>query len=160
MQSSIYTQRCNEGSFSIGGMTDTRRERHEHDQGRVMIVVSWWFKTDRCIFFWNSFLTPLPSMRMEFTIHEKKEGPSSLEPGMPFTVWLHTIYCWFVTSIPFFLISFQTNTIRCTCLPPPPLSSKLSAPSLRQEVKPETAVLGFVGCHYTLTTYLVKGKIS
>jgi uroporphyrinogen decarboxylase len=31
---------------------------------------------------------------------------------------------------------------------------------LRQEVGPETAVLGFVGCPYTLATYLVEGKTS
>ena len=31
---------------------------------------------------------------------------------------------------------------------------------LRQEVTPETAVLGFVGCPYTLATYLVEGKTS
>ena len=32
--------------------------------------------------------------------------------------------------------------------------------TLRQEVTPETAVLGFVGCPYTLATYLVEGKSS
>jgi uroporphyrinogen decarboxylase len=32
--------------------------------------------------------------------------------------------------------------------------------TLRQEVGPETAVLGFVGCPYTLATYLVEGKTS
>lgn len=32
--------------------------------------------------------------------------------------------------------------------------------ALRQEVGPETAVLGFVGCPYTLATYLVEGKTS
>lgn len=32
--------------------------------------------------------------------------------------------------------------------------------TLRQEVTPETAVLGFVGCPYTLATYLVEGKTS
>lgn len=31
---------------------------------------------------------------------------------------------------------------------------------LRQEVGPETAVLGFVGCPYTLATYMVEGKTS
>lgn len=31
---------------------------------------------------------------------------------------------------------------------------------LRQEVTPETAVLGFIGCPYTLATYLVEGKSS
>jgi uroporphyrinogen decarboxylase len=31
---------------------------------------------------------------------------------------------------------------------------------LRHEVGPETAVLGFVGCPYTLATYLVEGKTS
>ena len=31
---------------------------------------------------------------------------------------------------------------------------------LRDEVGPETAVLGFVGCPYTLATYLVEGKTS
>lgn len=31
---------------------------------------------------------------------------------------------------------------------------------LREEVTPETAVLGFVGCPYTLATYLVEGKTS
>jgi len=31
---------------------------------------------------------------------------------------------------------------------------------LREEVGPETAVLGFVGCPYTLATYLVEGKTS
>lgn len=32
--------------------------------------------------------------------------------------------------------------------------------TLRQEVGPETAVLGFVGCPYTLATYMVEGKTS
>jgi uroporphyrinogen decarboxylase len=32
--------------------------------------------------------------------------------------------------------------------------------TLREEVTPETAVLGFVGCPYTLATYLVEGKTS
>ena len=32
--------------------------------------------------------------------------------------------------------------------------------TLRHEVGPETAVLGFVGCPYTLATYLVEGKTS
>lgn len=32
--------------------------------------------------------------------------------------------------------------------------------TLRQEVNPETAVLGFVGCPYTLATYIVEGKTS
>lgn len=32
--------------------------------------------------------------------------------------------------------------------------------ALRQEVGPDTAVLGFVGCPYTLATYLVEGKTS
>ena len=31
---------------------------------------------------------------------------------------------------------------------------------LRKEVGPETAVLGFVGCPYTLATYLIEGKTS
>lgn len=48
-----------------------------------------------------------------------------------------------------------------------PLDPSKSAPfvaealqSLREEVGPETAVLGFVGCPYTLATYLVEGKTS
>lgn len=32
--------------------------------------------------------------------------------------------------------------------------------ALRKEVGPETAVLGFVGCPYTLATYIVEGKTS
>jgi uroporphyrinogen decarboxylase len=32
--------------------------------------------------------------------------------------------------------------------------------TLRHEVGPETAVLGFVGCPYTLATYIVEGKTS
>jgi uroporphyrinogen decarboxylase len=32
--------------------------------------------------------------------------------------------------------------------------------TLRHEVGPETAVLGFVGCPYTLATYMVEGKTS
>jgi uroporphyrinogen decarboxylase len=32
--------------------------------------------------------------------------------------------------------------------------------TLRKEVGPETAVLGFVGCPYTLATYLVEGQSS
>ena len=31
---------------------------------------------------------------------------------------------------------------------------------LREEVGPETAVLGFVGCPYTLATYMIEGKTS
>lgn len=32
--------------------------------------------------------------------------------------------------------------------------------ALRREINPETALLGFVGCPYTLATYLVEGKSS
>ena len=32
--------------------------------------------------------------------------------------------------------------------------------TLRKEVTPDTAVLGFVGCPYTLATYLVEGKTT
>jgi len=32
--------------------------------------------------------------------------------------------------------------------------------TLREEVGPDTAVLGFIGCPYTLATYLVEGKSS
>jgi uroporphyrinogen decarboxylase len=48
-----------------------------------------------------------------------------------------------------------------------PIDPSSSAPfvaealkALRKEVGPETAVLGFVGCPYTLATYMVEGKTS
>jgi uroporphyrinogen decarboxylase len=116
----------------------TFRERSEIPEVAVEVSLQPWrnYKTDGCILF-SDILTPLPGMGIEFTIDEKV-GPLM----EPMRSWddiekMHLIDP--STAAPFVAESLKI---------------------LREEVGPETAVLGFVGCPYTLATYLVEGKTS
>ncbi|KAK1746375.1 uroporphyrinogen decarboxylase [Skeletonema marinoi] len=94
------------------------------------------YQTDGCILF-SDILTPLPGMGVEFDIDEKV-GPV-VKPMRTYedVEKMHLIDP--STAAPFVAEALRT---------------------LREEVSPETAVLGFVGCPYTLATYLVEGKTS
>mmetsp|Transcript_36542 Transcript_36542/g.67586 ORF Transcript_36542/g.67586 Transcript_36542/m.67586 type:complete len:412 (-) Transcript_36542:142-1377(-) len=116
----------------------TFRERSEIPDVAVEISLQPWraYQTDGCILF-SDILTPLPGMGVEFDIDEKV-GPVV----EPMRTWdsikkMHLID-------PSEAAPFVSQALR----------------TLRDEVTPETAVLGFVGCPYTLATYLVEGKTS
>ncbi|CAB9524170.1 Uroporphyrinogen decarboxylase [Seminavis robusta] len=116
----------------------TFRQRSEIPEVAVEISLQPYeaYKTDGCILF-SDILTPFPGMGMDFTIDEK------LGPIMP------TIRSWedlkqLHAIDPDGACPFVGEALR----------------TLRKEVDPETAVLGFVGCPYTLATYLVEGKTS
>jgi len=116
----------------------TFRQRSEIPEVAVEVSLQPWrnYKTDGCILF-SDILTPLPGVGCEFTIDEK------LGPIMdPIKNWddmkkMHPID-------PSAAAPFVAETLKI----------------LRDEVGPETAVLGFVGCPYTLATYMVEGKTS
>jgi len=116
----------------------TFRQRSEIPEVAVEVSLQPWrnYKTDGCILF-SDILTPLPGVGCEFTIDEK------LGPVMdPIKNWddvkkMHPID-------PSAAAPFVAETLQI----------------LRKEVGPETAVLGFVGCPYTLATYMVEGKTS
>mmetsp|Transcript_165 Transcript_165/g.211 ORF Transcript_165/g.211 Transcript_165/m.211 type:complete len:401 (-) Transcript_165:275-1477(-) len=116
----------------------TFRQRSEIPEVAVEVSLQPWrnYQTDACILF-SDILTPFPGMGCEFTIDEK------LGPIMePIRSWddmkkMHKMDP--TESMPFVAEALQM---------------------LRKEVGPETAVLGFVGCPYTLATYLVEGKTS
>lgn len=116
----------------------TFRERSEIPEVAVEVSLQPWrnYQTDGCILF-SDILTPLPGMGVEFDIDEKV-GPVVT----PMRDWdsvkkMHLID-------PSEAAPFTGEALRI----------------LRQEVSPETAVLGFIGCPYTLATYLVEGKTS
>ncbi|EJK66251.1 hypothetical protein THAOC_12840 [Thalassiosira oceanica] len=116
----------------------TFRERSEIPEVAVEVSLQPWrnYQTDGCILF-SDILTPLPGMGVEFDIDEKV-GPVV----KPMRTWedvekMHLID-------PSAAAPFVAEALR----------------TLREEVTPETAVLGFVGCPYTLATYLVEGKTS
>jgi len=116
----------------------TFRERSEIPEVAVEVSLQPWrnYQTDGCILF-SDILTPLPGMGVEFDISEKV-GPVVT----PMRTWddvkkMHLID-------PSAAAPFTGEALR----------------TLREEVTPETAVLGFVGCPYTLATYLVEGKTS
>lgn len=116
----------------------TFRQRSEIPEVAVEVSLQPWrnYKTDGCILF-SDILTPLPGVGCEFTIEEK------LGPVMePIKNWddfkkMHPLD-------PSSAAPFVAETLKI----------------LREEVGPETAVLGFVGCPYTLATYMVEGKSS
>eukprot|EP00751_Fragilariopsis_kerguelensis_P006609 CAMPEP_0170783350 /NCGR_PEP_ID=MMETSP0733-20121128/15464_1 /TAXON_ID=186038 /ORGANISM="Fragilariopsis kerguelensis, Strain L26-C5" /LENGTH=403 /DNA_ID=CAMNT_0011128007 /DNA_START=76 /DNA_END=1287 /DNA_ORIENTATION=+ len=116
----------------------TFRQRSEIPEVAVEVSLQPWrnYKTDGCILF-SDILTPLPGVGCEFTIDEK------LGPVMePIKNWddvkkMHPID-------PSSAAPFVAETLKI----------------LRHEVGPETAVLGFVGCPYTLATYMIEGKTS
>lgn len=116
----------------------TFRQRSEIPEVAVQVSLQPWrnYKTDGCILF-SDILTPLPGVGCEFTIDEKT-GPIM----EPIKNWddvkkMHPID-------PTEAAPFVAETLKM----------------LRDEVGPETAVLGFVGCPYTLATYIVEGKTS
>jgi uroporphyrinogen decarboxylase len=116
----------------------TFRQRSEIPEVAVEVSLQPWrnYQTDGCILF-SDILTPLPGMGVEFDINETV-GPVV----EPMRTWesiekMHLID-------PSTAAPFVAETLRI----------------LRDEVGPETAVLGFVGCPYTLATYLVEGKTS
>lgn len=117
----------------------TFRQRSEIPDVAVEVSLQPWrnYQTDGCILF-SDILTPLPGMGCEFQIDEKL-GPVMSEP---ITTWE------------------QMEKIN---LIDPSVATPFVAEALqilRKEVTPETAVLGFVGCPYTLATYLVEGGSS
>ena len=116
----------------------TFRERSEIPDVAVEVSLQPWrnYQTDGCILF-SDILTPLPGMGVEFDIDEKV-GPV-VKPMRTYddVKKMHLIDP--STAAPFVAEALRT---------------------LREEVTPETAVLGFVGCPYTLATYLVEGKTS
>lgn len=116
----------------------TFRMRSEIPDVAVEVSLQPWrnYQTDGCILF-SDILTPLPGMGVEFKIDDKV-GPL-VEPMRTYEAVekMHMIDP--SESAPF-------------------VAEALKA--LRKEVTPETAVLGFVGCPYTLATYLVEGKTS
>jgi len=116
----------------------TFRQRSEIPEVAVEVSLQPWrnYQTDGCIMF-SDILTPLPGMGLEFTIDDKL-GPI-VDPIRSYedAKKMHKIDP--SSAAPFVAEILQT---------------------LRKEVGPETAVLGFVGCPYTLATYLVEGKTS
>jgi len=116
----------------------TFRQRSEIPEVAVEVSLQPWrnYKTDGCILF-SDILTPLPGVGCEFTIDEK------LGPIMdPIRSWDDLKKMKPID--PSEAAPFVAETLKI----------------LRQEVGPETAVLGFVGCPYTLATYMVEGKTS
>lgn len=116
----------------------TFRERSEIPDVAVEVSLQPWrnYQTDGCILF-SDILTPLPGMGVDFDISEKV-GPV-VEP----------MRCW--------------DDVEKMHLIDPSTAAPFVAEALRtlrDEVTPSTAVLGFIGCPYTLATYLVEGKTS
>ncbi|CAM9440268.1 unnamed protein product, partial [Hapterophycus canaliculatus] len=116
----------------------TFRERSETPEVSTEISLQPWrnYKTDGVILF-SDILTPLPGMGVDFTI-EEKAGP--VIP--PMRTWdamkkMHPID-------PEKACPFVGETLK----------------ELRSVVGNEATVLGFVGCPYTLATYMVEGKTS
>lgn len=116
----------------------TFRERSEIPEVSTEISLQPWrnYKTDGVILF-SDILTPLPGMGVDFTI-EEKAGPKI----SPMRTWealkaMHPID-------PEKACPFVGETLR----------------ELRSVVGKEATVLGFVGCPYTLATYLVEGQTS
>lgn len=116
----------------------TFRQRSEIPEVAVEVSLQPWrnYQTDGCILF-SDILTPLPGVGLEFTIDEKV-GPV-MDPIRSYDGLkkMHKID-------PSVTAPFVAETLKI----------------LREEVGPETAVLGFVGCPYTLATYIVEGKTS
>jgi len=117
----------------------TFRQRSEIPDVAVEVSLQPWrnYQTDGCILF-SDILTPLPGMGCEFQIDEKL-GPVMAEPIKTWEQMEQIKHIDPTTAAPFVAEALKT---------------------LREEVTPETAVLGFVGCPYTLATYLVEGKSS
>uniref|UniRef100_A0A7S1TXN2 Uroporphyrinogen decarboxylase n=1 Tax=Phaeomonas parva TaxID=124430 RepID=A0A7S1TXN2_9STRA len=116
----------------------TFRERSENPELSYLISMQPYeaYKTDGVILF-SDILTPLPGMNVPFDIKER-EGPV-MEP------WLTMDKVNTMTLLdPVKSMPFVGETLR----------------ALRKEVGNDATVLGFVGCPYTLATYMVEGKSS
>lgn len=116
----------------------TFRERSETPDVAVEVSLQPWrnYRTDGCILF-SDILTPLPGMGVEFDIDDKVGPVVAPMRTREDVEKMHLIDP--STAAPFVAEALRT---------------------LREEVTPDTAVLGFVGCPYTLATYLVEGKTS
>jgi len=117
----------------------TFRQRSEIPEVAVEVSLQPWrnYQTDGCILF-SDILTPLPGMGCEFEIEEKL-GPVMAAPIRDWESVKKITPIDPSSACPFVAEALQT---------------------LRHELTPETALLGFVGCPYTLATYLVEGKTS
>jgi len=116
----------------------TFRERSEIPDVAVEVSLQPWrnYQTDGCILF-SDILTPLPGLGLDFDIEEKR-GPVM----RPVRSWEAVNKMKLID--PFESCPFVDEALR----------------TLRKEVNDETTVLGFVGCPYTLATYLVEGGTS
>jgi uroporphyrinogen decarboxylase len=117
----------------------TFRERSEIPEVAVEVSLQPWrnYKTDGCILF-SDILTPLPGLGLEFDIEEKKGPVLRKVDSWEAVNKMHKIE-------PFDVCPFVDKALR----------------ALRHETAgTDTAVLGFVGCPYTLATYLVEGGSS
>jgi len=96
------------------------------------------YDTDGCILF-SDILTPLPAMGCEFEIDDKL-GPvmkEAIRDKASFEKVMHNLD-------PSSSLSFVGEILS----------------TLRSELPKSKALLGFVGCPYTLATYLIEGKTS
>jgi len=115
----------------------TFRERSEIPEVSTEISLQPWqaYGTDGVILF-SDILTPLPAMGVDFDIKEKEGPVCPLYRNMEMVKTMH--------SMDWSKVTFVEKTLR----------------SLRETVGNQATVLGFVGCPYTLATYLVEGKSS
>mmetsp|Transcript_22536 Transcript_22536/g.29259 ORF Transcript_22536/g.29259 Transcript_22536/m.29259 type:complete len:298 (+) Transcript_22536:62-955(+) len=115
----------------------TFRERSEIPDVSTEISLQPWnaYKTDGVILF-SDILTPLPAMGVDFDIKEKEGPVCPLYHDMDMVNTMH--------EMDWSKVTFVEKTLK----------------DLRKEVGNEATVLGFVGCPYTLATYMVEGKSS
>uniref|UniRef100_A0A6T5RAI9 Uroporphyrinogen decarboxylase n=1 Tax=Heterosigma akashiwo TaxID=2829 RepID=A0A6T5RAI9_HETAK len=115
----------------------TFRERSEIPEVSTEISLQPYnaYKTDGVILF-SDILTPLPAMGVDFDIKEK-EGPVC--PIYDTMEKVNTMH-----AMDWSKVGFVEKTLQ----------------DLRKEVGEAATVLGFVGCPYTLATYMVEGKSS
>lgn len=116
----------------------TFRERSEIPDVSTEISLQPWraYKTDGVILF-SDILTPLPGMGVDFTI-EEKQGPKI----KPMRTWEQVNSMHLID--PMAACPFVDTTLR----------------DLKREVGNEATLLGFVGCPYTLATYMIEGASS
>jgi len=114
------------------------RERSETTELITQITLQPYesFKPDGIILF-SDILTPLPAFGIDFDIDDDK-GPLLATP---------------ITSVDGLSVMHPIELDKTKFV-----GEALT--NLRQEVTPETAVLGFVGSPWTLATYIVEGKSS
>ena len=142
----------------------TFRERSEIPEVAVEVSLQPWrnYQTDGCILF-SDILTPLPGVGADFDIDEKL-GPI-MEPCRSWDDIKKVRFT--LDSFKSMIVSGRSALTHANFIQLHPMDPYKSTPfvaealkALREEVGPETAVLGFVGCPYTLATYIVEGKTS